>query len=173
VVILGAYHVAPRGAGTVSLADLLLREGAVAVLGTQVPVDVRRNAMLMMRFLVNMTEVFAGRGRYSNLLEVWHHVQMTNAINDILSGAPSIHNWGMANGPSGLPVTMEFMQLRSPGRLRGGHVYHDTESVFAEIADDQGMGKRVRNLFRSLGHIPESLFYICRTPRTYIFATTV
>jgi hypothetical protein len=161
VVILSACHVAPRGAGTVSLTDLLLREGAVAVLGTQVPVDVRRNAMLMMRFFVNMAEVLAGRERerFSNLLDVWHHVQMTNAINDILSGAPSIHDWGMANGPSGLPVITEFMQLRSAGRLRWGHIYHDTETVLAEIADDQGVGERVRNWFKSPGYIPESLFY--------------
>ncbi len=170
VVILSACHVAPRGAGTVSLTDLLLREGAVAVLGTQVPVDVRRNAVLMMRFFLNMIDVLAGRERYSNLLEVWHHVQTTNAINDVLSGASSIHNWGMADGPSGLPVITEFMQLRSPGRLRWGHIYHDTETVLAEIADDQGMGERVRNWFKSPGYIPESLFYVFagRPERIYL-----
>ena len=33
VVILSACHVAPRGTGAVSVADMLLREGALAVLG--------------------------------------------------------------------------------------------------------------------------------------------
>ena len=50
VVILSACYVAPRGSGAVSITDLLLREGAVAVLGTQVPVDVYHNAVLMTRF---------------------------------------------------------------------------------------------------------------------------
>jgi Ca2+-binding EF-hand superfamily protein len=54
VVMLSACHVAPRGAGAVSITDLLLREGVLTVLGAQIPVRVDRNAMIMARFLANI-----------------------------------------------------------------------------------------------------------------------
>jgi hypothetical protein len=170
VVILSACHVAPRGAGTVSVTDLLLREGAVAVLGTQVPVDVTRNAMLMMRFLLYITEVLAGREDHSTLLDVWHRVQTSNAVNDVLSGSPSLHRWGRSPAASGLPVIQEFMAVRSTGQLRRGHIYADTERILAEIADGQDIGARVRNWFRRPGYVPESLFYVFagRPDRIYL-----
>ncbi|MFI5913385.1 CHAT domain-containing protein, partial [Dactylosporangium sp. NPDC051541] len=159
VVILSACHTAPRGAGTVSVTDLLLREGAIAVLGTQVPVDVRRNAMLMMRFFLYIAEVLAGREQHSTLLDVWHRVQTSNAINDVLDGGRLLREWGLNPAASGSPVLVEFMATRAAGQLRAGHIYADTERVLAEIADDQGIGGRVRNWFQRPGYVPESLFY--------------
>jgi CHAT domain-containing protein len=159
VVILSACHVAPRGAGTVSIVDLLLREGAIAVLGTQVPVDVRSNTMLTVRFLVNIAEVLAGREEYGgNLLDVWRHVQAGNAVLDILGGSPSLRNWGHSVAPSGRTVLEEFMMVRSAHRLRAGDIYADAEAILGTIADDMG-GERVRNWFRNPGYVPESLFY--------------
>ena len=160
VVILSACHVAPRGAGAVTVADLLLREGAVAVLGTQVPVDVAHNAILMGRLFVYVTEVMAQREEHATLLEVWHRVQTSNAINDILNGSNSLHSWGRSMAASGRPVLVEFMSVRSTGQLQMGHIYKDTERVLGAIADDQGEGERVRNWFRSPGYVPESLFYL-------------
>lgn len=160
VVILSACHTAPRGAGTISVADLLLRQGAIAVLGTQVPVDVGRNTILSARFLVNIAEVLEGRGDFGdNLLEVWRHVQSGNAVNDILSGNPMLQAWGASQGPSGQPVLVEFMSERSIGRLSAGDIYNATETVLGEIADEMGLGDRVRNWFRNPGYVPESLFY--------------
>lgn len=160
VVILSACHTAPRGAGIVSVVDLLLRQGAIAVLGTQVPVDVRRNTILTARFLVNIAEVLAGRGNSGdNLLEVWRHVQSGNAVNDILSGNPRLEAWGASQGPGGRSVLEEFMLERSTGRLSAGDIYSATETVLGEIADDMGLGDRVRNWFRNPGYVPESLFY--------------
>lgn len=52
------------------------------------------------------------------------------------------------------------MISRSAGRLRGAHIYQDTEQVLGEIADDQGRGEQVRNWFRRPGYVPESLFYL-------------
>jgi hypothetical protein len=160
VVILSACHVAPRGAGTVSVVDLLLREGAIAVLGTQVPVDVRSNTMLTVRLLVNIAEVLAGRGNYGeNLLQVWRHVQSGNAVLDVLAGSPSLHAWGGSRAPSGRTVLEEFMAVRSVDRLHTGDIYTDTETVLGAIADDMDLGDRVRNWFRNPGYVPESLFY--------------
>ncbi len=40
------------------------------------------------------------------------------------------------------------MISRSAGRLRGAHIYQDTEQVLGEIAGDHGYGEQVRNWFR-------------------------
>ncbi|MFD9716096.1 CHAT domain-containing protein [Streptomyces sp. NPDC059076] len=160
VVMLSACHVAPRGSGAVTITDLLLREGALAVLGTQVPVDVRHNATLMNRFLVYLAEEIAKPGQFATLLEVWHHVQTSNAVNDILTATPKLKKWAASPTPTGLPVIAEFMAARATGRIRRPHVYKDTEQILGEIADSQGQGPRIRNWFRSPGYIPESLFYV-------------
>lgn len=160
VVLLSACHVAPRGAGAITVTDLLLREGALAVLGTQVPVDVRRNAVLMARFFANVAAELKGPGRHATLLDLWHYVQGTNAVNDIFTGSQSLRDWSDSISASGVSVLEDFMMNRSVGRLRGPHVYQNTEHVLGEIADDMGMGPKVRNWFRRPGYTPESLFYL-------------
>jgi hypothetical protein len=160
VVILSACYTAPRGRAIVSVADLLLRQGALAVLGTQVPVDVRHNAMLMVRFFVYIGEVLAGRESHPNLLDVWHRTQASNAINDVLHGSRSLHDWGMSRTESSSSVVAEFMERRSVGRLRRGHIYSDTETVLCEMAKSMGIGSQVRNWLKRPGYVPESLFYV-------------
>ncbi|MFF4792952.1 CHAT domain-containing protein [Streptomyces sp. NPDC001276] len=159
VVMLSACHVAPRGSGAVAITDLLLREGALAVLGTQVPVEVTRNATLMIRFMVYLAEENAKPGQFATILDLWHHVQKSNAVNDILDGSPSLRAWATSTTINGNSVIREFSS-RASGRLRLPHVYEDTERVLGEIADEQGQGKRVRNWFRRPGYVPESLFYV-------------
>ncbi|MFD6548740.1 CHAT domain-containing protein [Streptomyces sp. NPDC058398] len=159
VVMLSACHVAPRGSGAVAITDLLLREGALAVLGTQVPVEVTRNATLMIRFMVYLAEEIAKPGQFATILDVWHHVQTSNAVSDILDGSPSLRAWATSTTINGHSVVREFSS-RASARLRLPHVYEDTERVLGEIADEQGQGDRVRNWFRRPGYVPESLFYV-------------
>ncbi len=169
VVILSACHVAPRGTSAVSVTDLLLRQDAMAVLGTQVPVDVSHNALLMGRFFVYISETLARHEMHTNLLEVWHRTQTSNAINDVANGSESLRKWMMEDvATTGRPVIQEFMISRSSGRLRD--IYSDTEEVLGEIADDLGVGPRVRNWFRRPGYVPESLFYVFagRPERIYL-----
>ncbi|MFI1386712.1 CHAT domain-containing protein, partial [Embleya sp. NPDC020886] len=174
VVILSACHVAPRGAGAVSITDLLIREGVRAVLGTQVSVDVLRNATLMGRFFINIAAVLSEPDEHPTLLDVWHKVQASNAVTDILhAGSPSLGAWVHSLTPSGVDVLSEFMLNRSKGRLRLPHIYEDTERVLSEIADDQGQGDRVRNWFRRPGYVPESLFYFFAGKPDRIFLSTL
>jgi hypothetical protein len=170
VVLLSACHVAPRGTGVVSVADMLLQEGALAVLGTQVPVDVHRNAVLMARFFIYIVEVLAGRERHGSLLEVWHRVQTSNAINDVVSGSQLMHSWATHPTSNGISPRQEFMSVRSTGQVRLGHVYKDTERVLAEIAEAQGVGDHVRGWLQSPGYVPESALYnfIGRPDRIYL-----
>ncbi|MGW6481988.1 CHAT domain-containing protein [Streptomyces sp. NPDC055059] len=160
VVMLSACHVAPRGAGAIAVTDLLLREGVVAVLGTQIPVRVDRNAMIMVRLLANVAEELERPGKHATLLDLWHHVQKLNAVNDVLGANKSLYIWGMSEGPNGISNARDFMTRRSAGRLRGAHIYEDTEEVLGEMADEQGVGDKVRNWFKRPGYVPESLFYL-------------
>lgn len=43
IVILSACHVSPRGMGAVNIADMFIRNGAITVLGTFIPVNAKRN----------------------------------------------------------------------------------------------------------------------------------
>jgi CHAT domain len=159
VVILSACHVAPRGTSAVSVTDLLLRQDAIAVLGTQVPVDVIHNSVFMGRFFLYISETLAKHETHTNLLEVWHRTQTGNAVNDIANGSDSLRSWMMERFvATGRPVVQEFMISRSTGRLR--NIYADTEQILGEIADEMGDGPKVRNWFRRPGYVPESLFYV-------------
>jgi hypothetical protein len=159
VLVLSACHVAPRGRGEVTVTDLLLRQGALAVLGTHVPVDVRHNAMLTVRLFVYMTESVAGVEDHETLLDAWRRTQSTHAVIDILHGNRQFAEWGGSMTPSGLPVLTEFMTARSQDRLRVTHVYDDSEEVLLEIADQMGDGERVRQWLKTPGYLPESAFY--------------
>lgn len=159
VVIMSACHVSPRGRGEVSIVDLLERQGAVAVLGTQVPVDVRNNALLMMRFFLYLNEVIAGRGDQRSVLEVWQHVQCLNAVNDIAASSAKFGSWIISPHTTGVSVLEEFMSVRARGGLRGGSVYEDTERLLLELAEEQGIATQVRGWMTTPGYIPESLFY--------------
>jgi hypothetical protein len=114
----------------------------------------------MCRFLVYLAEEIAKPGQFATILDVWHHVQTSNAVNDILDGSPNLRAWATSTTINGHPVIVEFMNSRASGRLRLPHVYEDTERVLGEIADEQGQGDRVRNWFRRPGYVPESLFYV-------------
>jgi hypothetical protein len=160
VVILSACHVAPRGLGPVSITDLLLRQGALAVLGTQVPVDVRRNTLLMARLFLYLAEALARRESFSTLLDAWHFIQMSNPVYDILHGSKALNDWGLTRVADGNSVLGEFLDVKSRGQLHRGNLYLDTERVLGEIADEQGIGDKVRNWFRRPGYLPETLFYV-------------
>jgi CHAT domain len=159
VVLLSACHVAPRGAGAVSVADLLIRQGAFAVLGTLVPVDVRHNTTLMMRFLLYLGLVQAGEEPGGTILNVWHRVQTSNAVNDIAHGNNRLQRWMMTATNGREAPLPEFMARRSVGRLRQNRIYSDTEEVLLDIAADRGEGALLQSWLRSPGYMPESVMY--------------
>lgn len=138
------------------------------MLGTQVPVAVSHNATLIARFLVCISEVLAGNEKHLTLLDVWRRVQSTNVIFDALHENP-IHGTSR-RAENRQAVSTEFMTQRSVGRLRAGDVYADSEEVLAEMADDRGVGERVRGCLKSPGYLPESLFYVFagRPERIYL-----
>ena len=160
LVILSACHVAPRGTGQVTIADLLLRENALAVLGTLVPVDVLHNAMLLTRLFVYMNLAAAGEEEHTSVRELWHRVQTSNAIHDITSGTPRLLNWFMrTHKKAGLSPHELFKNSPLVRDFRMRQVYDDSKTLLLKIADDLGDGDRVRAWLQSPGFVPETAFY--------------
>ena len=158
-VMLSACHVNPRGTGAVSVTDLLLRAGALAVLGTFIPVEVSRNATLYQRLFVYIREAMEGGKLNQTILDAWMFVVATNAVNEIVSGNKSLQLWFASPNKNGIIRTEDFMLKRSAGRLHGANIYDETVSILREMAVDDGLGDYFDSVIRSQGFFPESLFY--------------
>jgi len=160
VVCLAACQVAPRGSGSMNITDLLFRQGAKAVLGTLVPVNVHRNAHLMTRFFMYIAEALNGDFSLRSIDEVWRHTATSNAVLDVILGARKAADW-MWKEWKGRYGIKEFMDSRSAGgRLRNSHIYKDTEEIMQEMADERGKGPAFRAWLANQGYLPESIFYV-------------
>ncbi|MFE8604947.1 CHAT domain-containing protein [Archangium violaceum] len=158
LVILSACHSSPRGVAAVNIGDLLLRQGALAVLGTLVPIDVRKNALLMVRLFTYVAESIKGVEKYRTIEDVWCHVVASNAFNEIMDATERLRDV-LTSGTYEDSVLVEFMMRRSRGRLRRSHVYEDTEAVLLEIARERGFERILAPVIESKSYFPESLFY--------------
>jgi hypothetical protein len=158
LVILSACHVSPRATGAVTVADLLIRSGATAVIGTLVPIHVARNGFLMNRLFIYLCETIAGRESFSTLDLLWRHVLSTHAVHDVYSASRRVQKWAFSRH-RGLTVDEEFKNTRSRGRLRPSHIHRDTETVLLEMARERGFGEILASTLASVGYFPESLFY--------------
>ena len=158
VVILSSCQIWPRGSGTISVADILVRQGAVAIIGTLIPIDVRKNALLMTRFFINVAATLRGEMPLRTIQDVWHFVTTSNAVNDILDGNKKLKDWAH-EGNMETSVVFEFEQNKSIGRLRKAHIYKDSEQVLLEIAHERGVEKTFESWMKFPGYVPESVFY--------------
>lgn len=163
VVLLSACHVMPRGQGAVPVGDLFIRLGAKAVLGTFIPVDVRRNATLIVRLFTDILEVRKGWSDMRTLDEIWSHVVCTNAIHEIIAPTSSnlsrLEIWANTKKEDGSFPQAEFKNKYSVGKLRCTHAYEDTENILREIAYRDGIGEYYDSFIKSNGYFPESVFY--------------
>ena len=158
VVLLSTCHNMPRGYGAVSVGDLFLRAGALAVLGTFIPVGVYRNAILFTRLFANMFEVRHGWSHMRTLDEIWQHTVASNAVHEIINSSPLLDRW--FNTPrNGVTPNEEFKMHRSIGRLRITHVYKDTEQLLREMAYKDHIGHQFDAVINSSSYFPESVFY--------------
>lgn len=158
MVILSSCHSGPRGAGPVAVSDLLLREGALAVLSTLAPVGVVHNTTFMSRFLMYISETIAGVESHDSVLDLWHRVQTGTVIFDIVSGNRHLNTWAYSTSKDKPPI-IEFMDSRARGRLRSSDIYVDAEELLVEIAEERGDGDAVRGWLSSPGYLPESMMY--------------
>ncbi|OAI50297.1 hypothetical protein AYO44_05785 [Planctomycetaceae bacterium SCGC AG-212-F19] len=135
-----------------------MRQGALTVLATQVPISVYKNATLMVRFLVYIAESILKRESYRTIAEVWHHTAATNAINAILDYSDEVKEWAFRE-INGLAPIQDFMISKSQGRLRRGHVYEDSASVLLEMATPDGPHQQLRRITEHNSYAPETFCY--------------
>ena len=159
LVLLSACHVSPRGSGSVNITDLLLRHGAIAVLGTFIPVDVRKNGLLMLRFFIYLIEAMNNNHKFRSVDEIWQFVVSSNAINEIVTSNDKLVKWANTKNSDGVAPIEEFMLHKSTGKLSYTNIYDDTITVLRDIADRDGLLNLLDNSISSQGYFPESVFY--------------
>lgn len=159
VVILSACHVSPRGRGAVCISDLMMRNGALAVLGTSIPVDVIRNDILMVRLFTYMIEVFENRREPQDLSRLWNYIVSTNAIHEIMKQSKSLEKWMYEEIAPNKTRLHEFELERCVGRLRANYIYSDTIAIIKEMLDDDGLHGKYDSIFNNKDFFPESFFY--------------
>lgn len=157
VVIISACHASPRGHGAVTIGDVLLGKGAIAVLSTLIPVNVYRNSLLMTRLFVYIQDTISNGG-FRTLADIWMHTMASNAVNEIVSTTDAVMLWSHTGGDKD-SVISKFMNEKSVNRLRRSHIYEDSELILQEMADERGFGKQFRNALNAHSYFPESLFY--------------
>lgn len=169
LVILSACRVAPRAAGGPNIADRILEQGAVAVLATEVDVDVRHNSLLCVRLFLYMSLAIEGKEPEGDLLTVWHRVQGSSPIADIMHAKGPLGRW-MSGGGRQPPPFVRFMNESGRGRLRRTHVFEDTERFLIELAAEEGSEASVRQWLANPSYLPESAFYsMAGFPENVIF----
>lgn len=149
-----------RGVSDEVVTTATRRQGAYAVLGAQVPaVNALQNALLMSRLLVNLSEVYEGRVRAESLLELWHHVQSTHLINDILASNRKLQAWAMKPKSEMDAPLLEFMSgIGKHVTLRRTTMYQDTIDRLLFVAERLGDLKQVR-AWLPKRFVPEAAFY--------------
>lgn len=159
VVILSACHVSPRGSGAVNVADLFIRAGAVAVLGTFIPVNARRNTILMTRLFTYILEAQKGSDQYKTLADAWSGIVSTNAIHELIQSSKSFEKWIYGRNARGKVRLMEFQLERCVKRLHPATIYSATISIIKEMLAEEGMEGKFGDILDQRDFFPESYFY--------------
>ena len=159
IVILSACHTAPRGFGCISIADMFLRNGALAVLGTFIPVNAQHNMILMTRLFVYIAEAQRKNPQYKTLSDAWSGIVASNAIHELMSTSDRFQRWMHDPGKRGISRIEDFQLNRCVGRLRQTHIYSDTITILKELLEDEDMAGKFDNIISQNDYFPESFFY--------------
>ena len=159
VVILSACHVSPRGCGTVNVADLFIRAGAEAVLGTFIPISAKRNMILINRLYTYIAEALKGSMQYKTLSDAWSGVVATNAIHEMAETSRDFFKWIWGMNAKGKLRMVDFTMERSVGRLHGRTMYADTISIVKEMLYEEGLEGKYDDVLNQENYFPESFFY--------------
>lgn len=159
IVILSACHSSPRGLGAITIADMFLRNGALAVLGTFIPVNAHRNLILMTRLFTYIAEAQKKYDQYQTLADAWSGIVASNAIHELMLASQRFRKWMYEKNNRGNVRAIEFQLKRSAGRIRRTHVYSDTIKIIKEMLEEEGIEGRFGDILDQNNYFPESFFY--------------
>jgi len=160
LVILSCCSASPRADGAINVGDLLLRSGAISVLSTMIPVDVRENSVLMVRYFVYIIESILGNEPHLTILDAWHRTVAGNAFNDILNSSEWLREFRMMK-VNQMSVVEYFMTVKSKNRVTLANVYEDSIAVLSDIAGEIGPKTKAKfdAVIANQGVVPHSIFY--------------
>ena len=159
IVILSACHTAPRGFGCITIADMFLRCGALAVLGTFIPVNASSNMILMTRLFTYIADAQNKNKQYKTLSNAWSGIVASNAIHELMGRSERFKFWMHSVGKNGKARIVDFQLYRCVGRLRPTHIYSDTINIVKEMLAEEGMQGKFDNILSQNDYFPESIFY--------------
>jgi len=159
LVILSACHTTPRGAGCISVSDMLLRWGAVAVLGTYIPIKAQRNIYLMARFFSSISRALCHVSSCKDLLECWNDNTVTNIIMEFIAETPGFRKWMYGQNGDGTIRLNEFERRLTSRRWLAGNAYKTACEIIYEMLNEEGQSGRFANLLSRQDYFPEMSFY--------------
>ena len=157
VVILSACHVAPKGRGSFTVSDAFLAAGALAVLGTLIPVSVRHNAAFSLRFFTLISQVLEGDFDVRTLAEVLPRAISLNAVYEIITSTKRLRKWAYEKSSNGKAPIDEYYEKIE---FSYGNMHSNTISILKEIARESEMEEYIDTFLQSQGYDAESFFYI-------------
>lgn len=160
VVILSACHVASKGRGNYTINDAFLNAGALAVLGTLIPVDVLENADLTRRFFLYLSETIDGHHDCLDIADVWKRVVNMNIFYSVITQTTRLKEWAISSKKDGKILDERFYQKLNAKPLELGNIHIQCINIIKELAEEDGMERYLELSLEKNGYLAESLFYI-------------
>lgn len=154
LVMFSACHVCPRGNNAYSIVEQMIQEGILAVLGTNVPVDVHRNANLFLRFIIAILSTQKGENPFNNILDIWQHIVSSNAVCEIRESNQRVKHWLDTKG-----ILIDFQCTANEKGIRYTDVYEDTLDILVDMAEDDKLKASLIDIKIQKNYFPESIFY--------------
>lgn len=153
-VIFSACHVCPRGNKAYSIVEQMIQAGVLAVLGTNIPIDVYRNANLILRFIIAIISTQKGEYPFNNVLDVWQHIVSSNAVYEIRESNKRVKEWLDSK-----EVMVTFQRHANEVGIRYTDVYTDTIDILISMAEEGKLKRSLEDIQRTMNYFPESIFY--------------
>lgn len=160
IVILSACHVAVKGDGNYTISEAFLRCGALATLGTLIPVGVKKNGILMQQFILYISEVLNGKYACRNLSEAWFNAINHGIVTEVLAMSPKLERWFLTPRESdGRLPAQDYHDKAAKTRIKRGNFHKETIKLLLSIAEKDQMDEYLKAVLNSQGYIAESVFY--------------
>jgi hypothetical protein len=157
IVVLSACGVVPRSATIANIVDRLLINGALAVIGSLVPIEFGRNANFLLRFFQNIYHSIKGTEPWTRLDQAWRSALCGSVIGDILYPSGSLLTWAQLEWDG---IIEQYLRQYKDGRIRPSHIYTDVEHFLINYAADCGVSELFRKALQPRNYFPEAVFYM-------------
>ena len=157
LVILSACSVTPRSREILNIADLLLFQGVVAVIGTLVPIHFSLNVSLIQRFFQYIYHSILGNERFRSLDQAWCAALCGSVINDIIQKSENLFKWSQVEWDR---MMDDYIAELNSGKIRPTHIYSDVEIFIRNYAVKRNVLELFDKYLQQKDYFPETMFYM-------------